>query len=761
MSGNCGESWRSCALAVAAGVAVATTVVAPASAQDGQARVEFEIPAQPLASALAAFERATGLEVDAPAALVAGARAPAVRGELAPEQALQLLLRGTGLTYEPQEAGTLALVERSDGDAVRLDPINVASQLATEPTQRRQVLEAYRANKAETVVEPDTVRSFNSANNYDALRVAPGVSFLNGAGGRFGQASRVRSAPTWNIADVIEDYPSINTAGIGAEDGGLESGPSALIPSIALEAIEVQKGGLGVQYGTDADGGVIVNRLKQGRPGGPRGTVWAEASAIDEQLLMADVSGGSDDGRWDYYAAGKALNGDYDEVTDQEGDRIETDQFYSGLAKLGYNPDPDSRLELLALAGEDEVEYTTLGGEERRTTNDSLFLGLNWEQRLSEAWGYDLGYTHYRDRAVRFSLTQDGSLRDRPQRANTVFANGYYDTALSEDIDYSLAFGAEHERYEQREEAELGTAKDFEFSDTSVYALNSLTLLDRIVLSGGLRAIQAEDDFRDQDLLAYDLGAAYTFQDTGTILRVSRSTGYSRNKGFVFFFGPIEEAGGVRLTESETSEIGLQQPFLGADGARVGQLELSLFRTDYEHVPTFSGWGAGEVYYNELRAEGVELSGDWLLAEGLSLFGSATYLDNEITDTTNPSGAGVESTQVPVPRTTAALGLEWQANPRLRLQSIVSYDEGMRSEDVDLATGSVTVTENTGYTRWNAAAFYDLAPRWTVFLRAENLLDEEDLGYTATTTGPGGTTETELLAEDPGRFFALGVSYRY
>jgi outer membrane receptor protein involved in Fe transport len=128
-----------------------------------------------------------------------------------------------------------------------------------------------------------------------------------------------------------------------------------------------------------------------------------------------------------------------------------------------------------------------------------------------------------------------------------------------------------------------------------------------------------------------------------------------------------------------------------------------------------------------------------------------TYLDTRVTSTTNPAGAGGESTAVPVPQNTAALGIDWRATRRLRLESMVIYDEGMRRLDVDPATGAVTVTENSDYTRWNMAAYYDVLRNLTVFVRGENLLDEEDLGY----------TETDLQAEDPGRFFAAGLSYRW
>lgn len=60
----------------------------------------FEIPAQPLADALAKFGALTGLPVIFDAALVQGRRSAAVRGDREPMQALRWMLEGTGLAAQ-------------------------------------------------------------------------------------------------------------------------------------------------------------------------------------------------------------------------------------------------------------------------------------------------------------------------------------------------------------------------------------------------------------------------------------------------------------------------------------------------------------------------------------------------------------------------------------------------------------------------------------------------------------------------------------
>ncbi|MEB3903087.1 STN domain-containing protein, partial [Pseudomonas putida] len=101
-------------LALALAVSAAT-----ANAYAEQAPAAIQIQAQPLASALSQLGQQTRLQLFYSPELVAGKQAPAVSGELAPEQALQQLLQGSGLTYEMSQ------------DTVVVKPAPVAGTLTT------------------------------------------------------------------------------------------------------------------------------------------------------------------------------------------------------------------------------------------------------------------------------------------------------------------------------------------------------------------------------------------------------------------------------------------------------------------------------------------------------------------------------------------------------------------------------------------------------------------------------------------------------
>ncbi|KAG1469590.1 hypothetical protein G6F57_012119 [Rhizopus arrhizus] len=121
-------------LVLALSLACASTVpLLPSSAHAQVATRTYDLPAQPLAAALDAYSRLTGVDLVIGAALPTGHPAPALRGDFDDAQALSRLLAGTGLrprfidarraTLEPAPA------ERSDGSR-RTGPLRVQGDTA-------------------------------------------------------------------------------------------------------------------------------------------------------------------------------------------------------------------------------------------------------------------------------------------------------------------------------------------------------------------------------------------------------------------------------------------------------------------------------------------------------------------------------------------------------------------------------------------------------------------------------------------------------
>jgi hypothetical protein len=84
-----------------------------AAAADPQADLlDFDIPAGPLGSTLLAIARRTGTLVSFKPGIVDPHQAPAVRGRLTLQQALERALAATGLAFQVTPSGVVTVVDR-------------------------------------------------------------------------------------------------------------------------------------------------------------------------------------------------------------------------------------------------------------------------------------------------------------------------------------------------------------------------------------------------------------------------------------------------------------------------------------------------------------------------------------------------------------------------------------------------------------------------------------------------------------------------
>ena len=75
-------------------------------------RLDFDIPAGPLGSTLLAIARRAGTLVSFKPGIVDPHQAPAIRGRLTLQQALELALDATGLAFQMTPSGVVTVVER-------------------------------------------------------------------------------------------------------------------------------------------------------------------------------------------------------------------------------------------------------------------------------------------------------------------------------------------------------------------------------------------------------------------------------------------------------------------------------------------------------------------------------------------------------------------------------------------------------------------------------------------------------------------------
>ncbi|MEE3157222.1 MAG: TonB-dependent receptor, partial [Pseudomonadota bacterium] len=334
------------ALAIScAAVPQALAADAPASnLQQSQARYSFEIPAQPLVSALNAFSDISGWQVGLQADLAADLQSAPVSGRLSPEQALTELLRGTGVGY--RSAGQRSVVLVPGERAVNLQAITV-----TATRSQRMVEEV-----------PSTVSSLGRAQldrelvntTRQLVRGEPGVS-VGGTGQRSGITG-------YNIRGIDGDRVLTQVDGVEIPNSFF-NGPYAntqrnyVDPEI-VKRVEILRGPASALYGSSAIGGAVSyftldadDIIKPGRDTGAR--LKTGYSSADESWLTSGTVAGRT-GNLDALLHLSQRNGHETESYGSTGgiglDRTaanpEDVQTTNLLAKLGWDYSDNGRLQL-------------------------------------------------------------------------------------------------------------------------------------------------------------------------------------------------------------------------------------------------------------------------------------------------------------------------------------------------------------------------------------------------------------------------------
>ena len=287
-------------------------VVAPAAAH-GAARAEtftFDIPAQPVQTAMALFARQSGVQILFPYDRVRGLRTQAVNGRMTAEIALSHMIAGTGLKIARSGDGVLALAagtSRQEAPA----PIKIAELVPgglrpslTMPagaTRAAAAQEDPAPGAASTEPPPEVIvtgtrgvqRSVaKSPTPIDVISSVelektgkPGVlSALNTLIPSFNVPTRAGGGTstvisTGGLRGLNPDQTLILVNGKRRHKTSLINAVSSLyngsvpadldmIPTSAVDHIEVLRDGAAAQYGSDAIAGVINIILKHGRDGG-------------------------------------------------------------------------------------------------------------------------------------------------------------------------------------------------------------------------------------------------------------------------------------------------------------------------------------------------------------------------------------------------------------------------------------------------------------------------------------------------------------
>lgn len=334
----------SAAICLAAALAGETARPAQAQAATAQA-APFDIRAQDLGGALASFADRAGLRLLFASDLVAGRASPGISGSFTPEDALDRLLAGTGLTYRFTDASTVTILDPNaitDDGALVLDTIDVEGRIsgAFGEENRFVAADARTATKLNlpiietpasvSVVTRAQIEARDAQTTAEALRYTPGVRVMASILDRRNDTQRqdIRGFSALTLID-------------GTRNGSAGYTTSVSLDPYLLDRIEVLSGPASVIYGEAAPGGAISFMSKRPTET-PLREVIVGTGNYGRLYGAFDLSGPVNaDGKFLYRLTGVGLN------TETQVDHVEDERIAIAPA-ITWKPSDDTNLTLLA-----------------------------------------------------------------------------------------------------------------------------------------------------------------------------------------------------------------------------------------------------------------------------------------------------------------------------------------------------------------------------------------------------------------------------
>lgn len=361
---------------------ISALMTAPAAY--AQTMYSFDLPAQSLSESLQAVGQTTGTNVAYTPETVRGKRAPALRGSFTTAEAIERLLRGSGLIVSTTAGGSYLVVAQSI--APTAGPGDESEQLARTQAsdgmilvvtaqRREQNLQEVPATIAAVSSEDLTEKGVTSSEDLEAL--VPGLQFGQNPTGN--QSVTIRGIGANEAADVSI---TPNSVAINFDEIYLGAPPLNSFMLFDLERVEVLKGPQGVLYGRNATSGVI-NIITRDPTDYFSGYLNVSYERFDRLVASAAISGPIGGGLSGRIAATTETGGGYltnvatvTPNTVLRGDRTANDVSRGGIrAILDWEADTIFRAELLLQRDWDRSDLVpgTLVGEVEVSSPDANF----------------------------------------------------------------------------------------------------------------------------------------------------------------------------------------------------------------------------------------------------------------------------------------------------------------------------------------------------------------------------------------------------
>jgi len=749
-----------------------------------QAEVQsFDIPAQALPVALRAFARQTSISVLNAGNTASGLSTSGVKGDYTPEQALQLLLTGSGVTYHFQDANSVTLergIAQQQGGPVVLDTINVEGEIESPvgPDEGYVASRSYAGTKTSTsLIETPQSISVVTRDQMDARAVqdiGEAVQYTAGV------HSNVRGESTGlggsNI--VIRGFGGDGTAGASDNeyiDGLRVAGTnfaSAGFEPYLFERIEVLKGPSSVLYGQGTPGGV-VNHVSKRPTKEAFHEIQGQVGSFDRFAGAFDLSGPIDEeGQFLYRVTGLAL--------DSEAQTDFTSRERKVIAPaLTWQPSNDTALTLLSTYQQDDFEggfinrtpafgtiFANPNGEvpENFYSGDPNFndwdrtyysLGYQFEHRFNETWTVRQN-SRYLHNDLEFESIFGNLQADLRTLNRTAFGaeESSDDVTIDNQVEVNFSTGAvghtvlggldyQNLRNDTLRTSGVAPALDI-FNPVYYQVIPTPGVYQEIEVTQQQVGIYAQDQIRYENWIL-TLGGRYDWAETETENKIASVTtersdrafsgraglGYVFDNGiapYVSYSESFEPVAGTDFSgaafkpkEATQYEAGVKYQPTGYNST----ITVAAFQLTEQNRETTDLANSGfSIQKGEIRSRGIEVEGVASLGNGLSLIAAYTHLDLEITESDD---GDVGNTLTGVAENWASLWGDY----RIDEGDFAGLGLGLGIRYVGSSYGDA---ENTfkvpSYALLDAAVHYDFAglgselEGWQLAVNAKNLLDK-------------------------------------
>ncbi len=218
---------------------------------------DFDIPAGDLKSALDAYIKQAGVELVVSSSAIKGVKSHGVRGDVAPDEALTRILKGTGFNIYRQSSGALGITQQESSvvedipvQLAQLGPRNATVETVTVTSSKLGGVDVQSVPIAITAMSQEQLTATQTAGGPDLVKNVPNLTFtktnftgyniqIRGIGT---QAISVTTDPA--VAVAFNDTPFIRNHFFEQE-------------FFDVAQVEVLRGPQGTLYGRNATAGVV------------------------------------------------------------------------------------------------------------------------------------------------------------------------------------------------------------------------------------------------------------------------------------------------------------------------------------------------------------------------------------------------------------------------------------------------------------------------------------------------------------------------